>query len=151
MFHNETSGGEKFFLILDRMRDMPAENLYILEMIYIFLSLGYEGKYRVIHRGKESLEQIRDELFRIIRNNRGEYERSLSPSWEGLGRMKNSLAQYIPMWVVASVVGGVLLLSYSGFRYWLYESSSPVAQQLTDIANNKPEARKSRFNSGKKI
>ena len=151
MFHNETSGGEKFFLILDRMRDMPVENLYILEMIYIFLSLGYEGKYRVIHRGKESLEQIRDELFRIIRIHRGEYERSLSPSWQGLGRMKNSLAEYIPMWVVASVVTGVLLLSYSGFRYWLYQSSAPVAQQLTDIANNKPEQSSKRFKSGSSI
>lgn len=151
MFHNETSGGEKFFLILDRMRDLPAENLYILEMIYIFLSLGYEGKYRVVHRGKERLEQIRDEIFRIIRNHRGEYERTLSPSWQGLGRMKNSLAQYIPMWVVASVVSGILLLSYSGFRYWLYESSAPVAQQLTDIANNKIEKRKKRFSSSTEI
>jgi type VI secretion system protein ImpK len=151
MFHNETSGGEKFFLILDRMRNMPADNLYILEMIYIFLSLGYEGKYRVVHRGKESLEQIRDELFRIIRNYRGEYERSLSPSWQGLGRMKNTLAQYVPMWVVASVVGGILLLSYSGFRYWLYESSSPVAQQLSDIAENKPEVSKNSFTSDKRI
>ena len=151
MFHNETSGGEKFFIILDRMRDMPAENLTILEMIYIFLSLGYEGKYRVIHRGKGALEQIRDELFRIIRNNRGEYERSLSPSWQGLGRIKNSLAEYIPMWVVASVVGGVLLLSYSGFRYWLYQSSAPVAQQLVDIANNKPEKTSKRFKSDKRI
>jgi len=151
MFHNETSGGEKFFIIIDRMRYIPAENITMLEMIYIFLSLGYEGKYRVIHRGKEALEQIRDELFRLIRTHRGEYERSLSPSWQGLGRIKNSFAEYIPMWVVASVVVGVLLLSYSGFRYWLYESSSPVAQQLTDIDNNKPEVLKSRFNSGKKI
>ncbi len=151
MFHNETAGGEKFFLILDRMRDMPAENLYILEMIYIFLSLGYEGKYRVIHRGKEALEQIRDELFRIIRNHRGEYERSLSPSWHGLGRIKNSLAEYIPMWVVASVVGGVLLLSYSGFRYWLYQSSAPVAQQLTNIAIDKVDKTNRRFSPGKKI
>ncbi len=151
MFHNETSGGEKFFLILDRMRDTPAENLYILELIYIFLSLGYEGKYRVIHRGKEALEQIRDELFRIIRNHRGEYERALSPSWQGLGRMKNSLAEYIPMWVIASVVGGVLLLSYSGFRYWLYQSSAPVAQQLTDIATDKPEKINRRFSPGKRI
>lgn len=151
MFHNETAGGEKFFLILDRMRDTPAENLTILEMIYIFLSLGYEGKYRVIHRGKEALEQIRDELFRIIRNHRGEYERSLSPSWEGLGRMKNSLTEYIPMWVVASVVGGILLLSYSGFRYWLYQSSAPVAQQLTDIATDKPEKINRRFSPGKRI
>jgi len=151
MFHNETSGGEKFFLILDRMRDMPSENLTILEMIYLFLSLGYEGKYRVIHRGKEALEQIRDELYRIIRNYRGEYERSLSPSWQGLGRIKNSLAQYIPMWVIASVVGGILLVSYSGFRYWLYQSSASVAQELTDIANNKPDRRLKRFSPGKRI
>ena len=151
MFHNETAGGEKFFLILDRMRDIPAENLYILELFYIFLSLGYEGKYRVIHRGKEALEQIRDELFRIIRNHRGEYERTLSPAWEGLGRIKNSLAEYIPMWVVASVVGGILLLSYTGFRYWLYESSAPVAQQLVDIANNKSESKGKRFSLDKRI
>lgn len=151
MFHNETAGGEKFFLILDRLRDMPSDNINILEMIYIFLSLGYEGKYRVIHRGKESLEQIRDELFRIIRNHRGEYERSLSPSWHGLGRMKNSLAQYIPMWVVASVVGGVLLLSYSGFRYWLYQSSAPIAQQLTDIADNNPRLSKKGFSPDERI
>lgn len=151
MFHNETAGGEKFFLILDRMRDMPAENLDILEMIYIFLSLGYEGKYRVVHRGKETLEQIRDELFRTIRNHRGEYERSLSPSWHGLGRVKNMLTEYIPMWVVASIVGGFLLLSYSGFRYWLYQSSAPVAQQLIDIANNKEVKTSKRFFSDKRI
>jgi len=65
--------------------------------------------------------------------------------------MKNSLAEYIPMWVVASIVGGVLLLSYSGFRYWLYQSSAPVAQQLMDIADNKPEKRAKRFSLDKRI
>ena len=151
LFHNETAGGEKFFMILDRMRETPAENLYILELIYIFLSLGYEGKYRVLSRGKESLEHIREELFRIIRTHRGEYERALSPSWQGLGRIKNSLAEYVPMWVVASVVGGVLLLSYTGFRYWLYQSSAPVAQQLLDIANNQDKAKSVSFTTDRKI
>lgn len=143
IFHNETSGGEKFFLILDRMRDTPAENLYILELMYICISLGFEGKYRVIHRGRDMLEQIRDELYRIIRNHRGEYERELSPSWHGLGKIRNSLAQYVPMWVVASFVGAILIFSYSGFRYWLYHSSASVSQQLTDIADNKTKKRSS--------
>lgn len=134
VFHNETSGGEKFFLILDRMRETPAENLYFLELMYICLSLGFEGKYRVIHRGHDALEQIRDELFRIIRNHRGEYERSLSPCWQGLGKIRNSLAEYVPMWVIASIVGAVLFLSYSGFSYWLYDSSAPVVEQLTEIS-----------------
>lgn len=142
VFHNETSGGEKFFLILDRMKEQPAENLYILELMYILLSLGFEGKYRVIHRGRDMIEQMRDDLFNIIRRQRGEYERSLSPSWRGLGKTRNSLADYIPMWVIGSIVGAILFLSYSGFRVWLYESSSPVVDQLDEIADMRTVARK---------
>ncbi len=134
VFHNETKGGEKFFIILDRMRNAPAENIDILELMYIFLSLGYEGKYRVVHRGRDLLEQLRDDLFQIIRRQRGEYERTLSPSWEGVGRIRNTLTQYVPMWVVASVIGGIMLLSYSGLRYWMHESTNFVAKQLTEIS-----------------
>ncbi|HEY9052472.1 MAG TPA: type IVB secretion system protein IcmH/DotU [Gammaproteobacteria bacterium] len=144
MFHNETAGGEKFYMILDRMRQTPAENLYILELFYILLSLGFEGKYRVIHRGRDMLEQIRDELFKIIRNYRGEYERELSPSWQGLGKIRNTLAQYIPMWVIASFIGAALFLSYSGFRVWLYQSSSPVAEQLAEISQIKTVTKQNR-------
>jgi type VI secretion system protein ImpK len=145
VFHNETAGGEKFFLLLDRVRQTPAVNHNILELFYILLSLGFEGKYRVIHRGKDTLEQIRDELFRIIRTYRGEYERELSPSWHGLGKMRNTLTQYIPIWVMASLIGAVLLLAYSGFRFWLYQSSSPVAEQLTEISQLKATAKSARL------
>ncbi len=146
VFHNETSGGEKFFLILDRMKEQPSENLYILELMYIFLSLGFEGKYRVIHRGRDMIEQMRDELYITIRRQRGEYERSLSPGWQGLGRTRKSLRQYIPLWVVASILGVVLFLSYSGFRIWLYDSSSPVAEQLDEIADMRTIAGKTSDN-----
>ena len=147
VFHNETSGGEKFFLILDRMKQQPGENLYILELMYIFLSLGFEGKYRVIQRGRDKVEQIRDDLYSIIRRQRGEYERSLSPRWQGLGRTRKSLRQYIPLWVVASIVASVLFFSYSGFRIWLYDSSSPVAEQLDEIVDMRTIVRKTSDNT----
>ena len=146
-FHNETAGGEKFFQILDRMRASPADNLYILELFYICLSLGFQGKYRVVHRGREQLEHLREELFEVIRTYRGECERSLSPSWQGLGRIRNTLAEYVPMWVVASVVAGFMLLSYSGFRVWLYTSSAPVADKLASIAESNQVAGSGRYRS----
>ncbi|WP_444993969.1 type IVB secretion system protein IcmH/DotU [Aliikangiella sp. IMCC44359] len=139
VFHNETSGGEKFFQILDRMRQMPSENIDMLELMYILISLGFEGRYRFANRGRDALEQVRDELFSIIRSHRGEYERSLSQSWRGLGKIRNGLAQYVPMWVVACVVGAILVLSYSGFRYWLYYSSTPVVAQLEEIIKTPKE------------
>jgi type VI secretion system protein ImpK len=134
VFHNETSGGDKFFMILDRMRQAPAQNLDMLELMYICLSLGFEGRYRVTSHGREKIEQIKEEIFATIRRHRGEYERDLSRAWHGLGRTRNTLAQYVPMWVAASVVAAVLLISYSGFRYWLYRSSSPVVSQLEEIS-----------------
>lgn len=132
-FHKETAGGEKFFAIIERLRNSPAENIDVLELIYISLSLGYEGKYRIVERGRDQLEQLRDDLFYIIRSYRGEYERSLSPCWHGLANSRNTLLNYVPMWVVISVVVALMALTYSGFRYWLDQSSSTVSQQLTEI------------------
>lgn len=135
IFHNETFGGEKFFLILDRMLEQPAKNITILELMYIFTSLGFEGKYRVINHGKESLEQLRENLFITISRQRGDYERSLSPSWKGLANARKSLRSYIPMWVAASILGAVLLVGYSGIRIWLFDSSVPVVEKLDEISN----------------
>jgi len=140
IFHNENSGGEKFFMILDRLRESPSENIYIIELFYICLSIGFEGKYRLNPRGKESINRIRDELFSIIRQHRGEYERELSPSWQGLGEIRNTMVQYIPLWVVVSVAVAILFSSYSGFRYWLYNSSVPVVSKLEAIAHKKVSA-----------
>lgn len=134
IFHKEVAGGEKFFLILDRMRQAPADNLYVLELMYICLSLGFEGKYRLLDRGREAIEHIRDDVFSIIRRHRGDYERSLADSWQGLGRSRNTLAQYIPMWVIVVAVIAILFFSFSGFRWWLYKTSDPVANQLNEIS-----------------
>lgn len=143
VFHNETSGGEKYFQILDRMRQSPSENIDILELFYISLSLGFEGKYRIANRGVEKIENIRDDLFKTIRSYRGEYERELSTSWRGLGSAKNTLKDFIPMWVIGVLALTFIFISYSGFRYWLYESATPVAERLhalsieSDIAKDK--------------
>ena len=136
VFHNETSGGEKFFLILDRMMKSPSDNIYMIEFMYICLSLGFEGKYRLINRGRDAVEQIRDELFSIIRRYRGDYERSLSDKWQGLGNSKRTLTEYVPMWVIIAAVACLLLFSFSGFRWWLYKSSTPVASHLNEISTS---------------
>lgn len=139
IYHNETSGGEKFFLILERMKQSPAENLNILEMMYLLLSLGYEGRYRFVDRGRDSLESIRDELYKLISSIKGDYERELSPNWQGLGRINSSLVEYIPLWVVGSIAAVILFFGYSGFRYWLYQSSEHVNDQLISITEQAPK------------
>lgn len=133
-FHGETSGGEKSFLILQRMRQAPADNLDFIELFYICVCLGFEGKFRVASGGRDQLLHIKDELFETIRRYRGDYERTLAGRWQGLASAGRSLSDHLPMWVVASGVAALLFFGYSGFRYWLHSSASPVLLELSDIA-----------------
>lgn len=140
VFHGETSGGEKSFLILDRLKQTPSESLDLIELFYICISLGFEGRYRLINRGREGLEQVREELFSIIRRHHGEYERTLSPSWTGLGNTRNPLTEFIPLWFVVALMLAILFFSYSGLRYWLYSSSTPVVQEISELlAKDRPQ------------
>jgi len=134
LFHQETSGGEKSFLILQRLLETPGTHLDLLELYYLCLSLGFQGKYRVVQRGGEQLEQIRENLYHTIESHRPGWERELSPHWEGTVKPQEYMKNYIPLWVFASVVLAVLVLTYSGFRYWLYQETAPVAEHiLSDV------------------
>lgn len=133
-FHNETSGGQKFFLILDKMKEAPAENLNVLELLYLILSYGFEGKYKVVDRGRDQLAAIRDDLYHTLRRFRAQAEVDLAPDWRQTGGRVSSLVQYVPMWVIASCVAAVMLLTYSGFRFGLYSTTTPLYEQLSKIS-----------------
>ncbi len=132
-FHNETAGGEKFFLILDRMKQSPGENLHVLELLYLLVSFGFEGKYRVMDRGRDHLDGIRDELYHAIRRIRGQPEADLSLDWRQVEGRLSSMVHYIPLWVVGACVGAVMLLTYSGFRFALYNTTTPLYEQFVAL------------------
>lgn len=144
LFHKETFGGEKCFLILQRTLETPGSHIELLELFYLCLSLGFQGKYRLASRGYEQLEQIRDNLYRTIESHRPPMDRDLSPRWQGCVQRKTRLIQYVPLWVVASVVFGVLVATFSGYRWWLYQSATPVAAKIQALTadNTKSVERK---------
>lgn len=135
LFHKETFGGEKFFLILQRTLETPSSHIELLELFYLCLSLGFQGKYRLISRGHEELERIRENLYRTIESHRPPMDRDLSPHWQGCVEKKTRLIQYVPLWVIASVVLGVLAATYSGYRWWLFQTATPVTAEVQSLIN----------------
>ncbi len=135
-FHNETWGGEKFFVILERVSDDPTRNIDLMELLYLCLALGFEGKYRVLERGRAKLEELQDNLYRRIRSVRGDFERDLSPHWQGVTDRRGVLIRYVPLWVVAAVAGVLLLGTYAAFNVYLKQSSDPVLEKLQNIDNS---------------
>lgn len=138
LFHNETFGGEKVFQILDRVQQRPGIYLDLLEFIQVCLSLGFAGKYKLAPQGREQLERLCENLHRIIRQQRGEPERELSPRWQGAAPQRQGLDRRIPFWVIASVSLALLLLIYVGFRGWLGFATAPVVSQLQQIEQPQP-------------
>jgi len=66
-FYNETYGGDKFFQILDQLLRAPAKYIDLLELMYMCLSLGFEGRYRIQNRGKMELDAIRESLYKQMK------------------------------------------------------------------------------------
>jgi type VI secretion system protein ImpK len=133
LFHGETEGGEKFFQILARLAENPQANLDVLELMYVCLELGFEGRYRVLDGGQRQLDAVRQRVLSIIRKQRGEYERDLSASWQGVPTANQRQLGWLPLWVVAAVTALLLIGIYSGFRLSLTSISDTIATKIASL------------------
>ncbi len=133
LFHKEVSGGERFFHLLKLLAQNPGKNRGLLELMYLCLALGFQGRYRIIEGGKNKLAEIREWLYRILQRERGAVEHALSPHWEGVTDRRNPLARFVPLWVFGAVAAGLLAIMFSVFLYQLNKDSDPVFRQMFAI------------------
>ena len=137
-FHNEAWGGEKFFTALDRLLAYPAGNLHLLELMYLCLALGFEGRYRVREGGAAQLERVREQLYQTIRAQRGEPEPELSPHWRGVSQRRDPLIHQLPLWVYGSIASLLLLALFAYFTFTLNRRSDPVYLALGQLDQGLP-------------
>lgn len=128
--HNEAWGGEKSFQLLEHCLQNPRDRLDLLELLYLCLCLGFEGRYRVMQDGRSQLEALRERTAATIRSVRGERERELSPHWRGVQQVRNRLAQYLPPWVGLAIGLALLLLLLFGLRLKLASDAEPVFRNI---------------------
>jgi type VI secretion system protein ImpK len=128
-FHNETWGGEKFFQITERCMQQPARNLYLLELIYLLLSLGFEGRYKLQSRGSIELELLRERIYRQVRMLRGEPAQDLCKKLPE-EKYRNRIYTYVPVSLLITFVLSCLLVSYLGFAHILTNRTAPVLHQF---------------------
>ncbi|MBC3372998.1 DotU family type IV/VI secretion system protein [Pseudomonas sp. SWRI92] len=127
-FHNETFGGEKVFQLIDRLSKDPVKHLHMLELLYLCLSLGFEGMYRIKSRGALELEGIRDALYRSIRQVRGDISQQFSPRLESFVGVRHRPVRIVPAWAVTIFTLVFLGAMYSGFAWVLEEQRANILQ-----------------------
>jgi type VI secretion system protein ImpK len=126
-FHNETWGGEKVFAILARMEQEPARYGEMLAFIYLCLSLGFEGRYKVMDNGRDEYEQIVRGLHDTLKSLRGDNEPApLTNALTNVTPARNRLRNGLPLWGIA----GLFVVAMAGI-YTLYNMA--LDERIKDV------------------
>ena len=137
-FHRETVGGDRFYDLLARLEQDPSRNIELLEFLYMCLSLGFEGRLRVETGGADKHMNIRAGLARIIRVQRGDVERDLSPHWEGLDKPHRALSAWKPFWVAVAAAAAMLATGFMGLSWALSANSERLLGQISTLDPGTP-------------
>jgi len=132
-FHNQSWGGEKVFQLASKFAGNPAAYRDLLELIFICLQLGFEGRYRVIENGRAQLDALQERLYQLLRKQQAENERSLSPHWQGTAKVRRRWFGAIPLWVIGSVCALALVSIYLSFNFSLSRTSDRLASEIAQI------------------
>lgn len=132
-FHNEVGGGERFFALLKTLSKNPKENLDLLELMYVCLSLGYEGSYRIARNGQETLAKVRTWLHDIIRTHREQPNTALSEHWQGSNHKQSKLPKMTPLWVGAAACLAIASAVYIGTTLTLGSKSDSVVTSFLSL------------------
>ena len=114
-FHEERSGGEKAFQLLERLGQDATANADLLELFYVCLQLGFEGRYRGAVDGRAQLDAIAAGVLDVLQPNRDAAStRTLALRWQGVATQGTRGVSAMPLWVLlalgAAIVLGVVLM-----------------------------------------
>jgi type VI secretion system protein ImpK len=124
-FHQDASGGEYFFQKLRRLATHPADNIDVLELLFVLLALGMGGCYRTRPDGETQLLQLRMQLQQLIHAQRGAPRPTLPDAAPG-----QAMPHAAPSWRGRLLISTLTMLALSG----LYLAFSTALRQDSQYA-----------------
>ena len=135
-FHQEVRSGERFFDLLSQMRQNPGKFLAVIELMYLCMSLGFQGQYRLSPRGPAELDRLREETYALIVRQRQAADPDLSPHWKGVAAPYRPTHPTVPVWVAASAA----LAAIATLFVWFLLSLNAASDDLFARMLNAPPA-----------
>lgn len=130
ILYKETFGGERFYLILENMLSNPQENIDLLELIYVLLSLGFKGKY--YSQEPLFIEALRNDLFtKISPFLKHEEKKYLMKFSTDLERKEKKIP--IPLWVIFVLTILAILTIMIIHDYGMHRADSPIFNFLAEF------------------
>lgn len=132
-FYQQTSGGERVFSMIEEALGAVRKDYQLLELAFVCLSLGFEGKHRVDPRGAAALERIRSDIYQVLQESRDRYRRDLSPAAQPARHIRHRLHSFLPVWVAAAVLGLLVFVLFSYLQIDLNKRSDQLQATLAEL------------------
>lgn len=134
-FFKETWGGERFFNLLKEMMNAPSSFIREMELFYLCLQFGFEGRYRLSPRATE-LMQVRDDLYHLVRDAWGNLPYDLSPSWKGVVALNPQTRPLKNVWYWMLLTSLIVALAYLIMANYLNRETQVATKNIDNLMNN---------------
>jgi type VI secretion system protein ImpK len=131
-FHQEVRSGARFFDVLRQMSDNPGKYLPVIKLMYLCMSLGFIGQYRLSSRGVGDINRIREETYAVIVRQEKAADQDLAPHTKGVAAPYRPARFRVPVWVAASGGLGIVACLFLWFSVSLNAASDGVYAQMRD-------------------
>jgi type VI secretion system protein ImpK len=131
----EQLAGENFFAMLETLRAQGAPRVQALEVFYMCLLIGFQGKYRL--EGPEKLAYLTARVGDEIANIKGK-RAPFAPHWMLPDKIAHALKREAPQWVVASVFSLIALLAFLGLSAYLSGRTQSMLDGFHDLVRLGP-------------
>ncbi|AYO23016.1 type VI secretion system protein TssL, long form [Vibrio owensii] len=132
-FYSSSQGGEAFYQHLEKCMSFPESHLDLLELMYVCLSLGFVGQYRLEKNGLEAHRRLRKQVMATLKNHGRGLQQGLNDNVEARLLNGAQISERAPLWVVCSVTLALLVCIFMYFSYDLNKASNRTFTNLINL------------------
>lgn len=129
--------------LLQQVQDDPVAQAPLIELFYVCVTLGFEGRLRNVPHGVMELDALAARLHALLPTRRGRAgaPRTLSPRWRGLATRGHRDLALLPLWALAAFCGALLLAMWLVLNARLDARARPVFARLAAMPTALQSAR----------
>lgn len=137
-FFGERASGVGFFQKMDEVMKAPGQRFYLLELMLICLSLGFEGQYRTMANGAVDLARIRLAIYETLRRIQPRPDDDISVRWGAMPMGRRRRRGGVPIWVVGSVAAMMIVALFATLSTLLTQQSAGVRDGILMLHAGQP-------------
>lgn len=128
--------GENFFSELEEVRRRGQASVQTLEVFYMCLLTGFQGKYRL--EGQEKLNYLIAMLDKEIAHLKGR-RAAFAPHWKAPDNIKHMMKAEVPIWIIASALAFIGVITYASLDWLLASHTNAALGNYFDIVKLTPK------------